>query len=139
MTGDFTPIQVHEALDVRGLLEDAHGPGCYALRLDVPASAEEAHRRWLSHYDAVPEGDALTEMAAAERVAYVGASGDVYDRLQDHAEAEVRKAGVLGPFPPQEVITVVPTDTPFEDEFRTARLLRDSGPGWLCWVNGEVV
>lgn len=134
---DFTPIQVHESLDVAGWLDDAHGPGCYALRLDVPASAEQAHRAWLSTFEAVPEGDALTELAAAERVAYVGASGDVYDRLMDHAEGAVRQTALLSVFPPQEVVTIWPSDSPFEDENRLAYCLRDEG--WTCWSDGEVV
>jgi len=134
---DFTPLTVHESLDYDGLLDDAHGPGCYALRLDVPDSIHDAHARWREYFDALPGDDAVTRMAQRTRVAYVGASGDVYDRLMDHAEAQVRKAAVLRPFLPLEVIGVYPSEDPFRDEVQTARDLGEDG--WLCWVNGEVV
>jgi hypothetical protein len=137
MSDGFSPLSVHETLDVEGWLDDAHGPGAYAIRLDVPASAEQAHRAWLRHYDAVPEGKALEQLAAAGRVAYVGASGDVYDRLMDHAEGAVRQTALLSVFSPAEVVTIWPSDSPFEDENRLAYCLRDEG--WTCWVDGEVV
>lgn len=134
---DFTPVLVHEALDVNGWLDDAHGPGTYALRLRVPTSVEEAHRAWRSHFDALPGDDAVTRMAQADRVAYVGASKDVYGRLMDHAEAEVRRAAALRVFPPEEVVGVWPSQDPFRDEFGTARTLRDDG--WTVWTDGELV
>ncbi|AGM11193.1 hypothetical protein M197_gp28 [Haloarcula hispanica tailed virus 2] len=137
MSADFTPVSVHEALDVGGWLEDARGPGCYALRLRVPDSAEDAHRTWLQHFEATPGDDALTRMAQADRVAYVGASKRVYDRLMDHAEGEKRKAAVLRAFPAVEVVRVWPMDTPFEREWGAARDL--AGDGWTVWVNGDLV
>lgn len=133
----MTPVEVHEAMDVNGHLDDAHGPGCYALRLEVPDSIHEAHRRWRDHFDALPADDAVTRLARAPRVAYVGASQDVYGRIMDHAEGEVRKAAVFRPFPPEEVIDIYPSDDPFRDEMQTARDLSEEG--WLVWVNGEVV
>jgi hypothetical protein len=133
----LTPGGVHEALDYDGLLTAARGPGCYALRLAVPDDADAAHRAWLATFDVTPRDDAVTRLAAAPRVAYVGAAGDVYDRLMDHAAGEVRTPAVCRAFPPAAVVGVYPSETPFEDEWGTARDLREDG--WTCWVDGEVV
>ena len=133
----LTPGGVHEALDYAGWLEPAHGPGVYALAADVPTSVEAAHRRWLSAFDAVPGGNALTQLATAERTAYAGASKDVYGRLMDHATATARQAAFLSVFPPEEIVTVEPHEDPFEAETRVARELR--GEGWTVWVDGAVV
>jgi hypothetical protein len=133
----LTPGGVHEALDCAGWLEAAHGPGVYALRADVPDSAEAAHRRWRSAFDAVPGAGVLTEIATAERVAYAGASRDVYGRLMDHANGTARQAAFLSVFPPREIVTAEPREHPFEAETRVARGLREDG--WTVWADGEVV
>lgn len=137
MTDEFTPTAVHESLDRAGLLDAAHGPGCYALALDVPDSVEAANRDWLAHFDALPGNDAVGRLARAEAVAYVGASKDVYGRLEDHAKGEVRKARVMQPFPPTEVIDVWPEDSQFIAERQHAYALADDG--WRVWCDGEVV
>lgn len=137
MTETFAPAAVHETLDREGLLDDAHGPGCYAIQMRVPDSPEAASRRWLEHYDALPGDEALERLAAAPRTCYVGASSDVYGRLMDHAEAEVRKASVFRAFPPEGLVYVWTDENPFDAEWGRALALREEG--WTCWVNGEVV
>lgn len=137
MPDEFTPTTVNEALDHAGLLDDSHGPGCYAIALDVPGSVEAAHRRWLEHFDTFPGDDAIARLVGAQRVAYVGASKDVYSRLMDHAEGEVRKARVMQPFPAVEVLDVSPRPSPFDYERERAYML--AGGGTVVWVNGDVI
>lgn len=137
MTDRLAPAAVHETLDREGLLDDARGAGTYALRLDVPDAADEAARRWLAVHSVTPGEDALERLAAADRVAYVGAARCVYDRLEDHAAGDVRKAAFLQPFPPVDVVGVWPADDPFAAEHSRAYTL--AGEGWTVVVNGEVI
>lgn len=134
---EFTPTTVHEGLDRDGMLAAAHNPGCYALALDVPGSVETAERQWLDHFEAVPSDDAVGQLARADSVAYVGASGNVYDRLADHARADVRKASALEAFPPVEVVGLTVSKHPFEFERMYAHDIADRG--FRVWCNGEVV
>lgn len=137
MTDEFDPTSVHESLDHAGLLDDAHGKGVYAIALDVPDSVEEAHRQWLEHFETSPGDDAIARLVGADQVAYVGASSDVYSRIMDHAEGDVRKASVLEAFPPVEVVEVWPHPSPFDYERERAYML--AGGGTVVWVNGEVI
>ena len=133
---EFTVTSVNERLDRDGRLDDAHGSGCYALAIDVADSVEDVERRWVRYFDVLP-GNALERLAHADRTCYVGASGDVYHRLMDHARGDVRKASVLVAFSPERVIGVWPEDDPFDAERSRALALR--AQGWTSWVNGEVV
>lgn len=119
-----------EDLDKRGLLTKAHNPGVYALRVEVPDSEQIVTDQWDAQYDVQPEDSALSRLADAHKVAYVGASGNVYERLTDHAAGDVRKTAFLSVFPPTEVIDVWPSKDPFEKEYR--RALRLTNDGWLC-------
>jgi len=126
-----------ERLDERGLLADAHGPGCYAFQIETPDSADAAATRWHhTHEHAPPEGT-FDRLADAPDVAYVGASGDVYGRLCDHAAGDVRQTAFLAAFEPTRVIDVWPTEGPFEHEFNRAMRLVQSD--WVCWVDGRLL
>jgi hypothetical protein len=128
---------LHQRLDHRGLLNDAHGPGCYALRVAVPDDAAVVRERWAACHDAEPPDDALARLAAADRVAYVGAASDVYARLTEHVNGDVRKTALLEAFDPAAVVDVWPTTTPFDREF--GRALSLAREGWVVWVNGELL
>lgn len=126
-----------ERLDERDLLGKTRGPGVYALEVRTPDDAETAYRRWFSHHDHTPPEDALARIADASKVAYVGASGDVYGRLCDHVAGDVRKAAFLAVFRPTRVIDVWQDADPFASEFnRAVRLTRE---GWAVWTDGELV
>jgi hypothetical protein len=133
----MNPTDLHQQLDERGLLADSRDAGTYALVVDAPDNIEPVARRWASISDEpMPEGYAA-RIAEAEEVLYVGASAQVYDRLQDHVVAEVRKATFLSAFPPVQVRGVWPTDgDPFEEEYNRARDL--AGGDTVCWSDGRL-
>lgn len=126
-----------ERLDHRGLLTDAHGPGCYALRVAVPDDAAAVRERWGAVHDATPPDDALARLAAADRVAYVGAASDVYARLTEHVRGDVRKTALLDAFDPATVVDVWPTTTPFDREY--GRALALAREGYCVWCNGDLL
>lgn len=132
----LTPNALHGRLDDRGLLDDAHGSGTYALEVETPDTVEGVARAFLKVADGTPT-DHVCDRLTAQRVAYVGASKDVYSRLQDHAEAEVRQATFLEAFDAVDVVGVWPTDTPFQAEFNRAAAL--SREGWVAYTDGEVL
>ena len=106
----LTQSTVNQTLDERGLLDAAHGKGCYAIRVKTPNDVESVARAFLSVSDVTPL-DGFMERLTADRVAYVGASIDVYSRLMDHADGQVRKATFLQAFDAVDVIDVPPTRT----------------------------
>jgi hypothetical protein len=134
----LTEAAMTESLDARDLLAAARGPGCYALRCDVPKDALVVQNWWQEVADEPLPAEYATPLATAERVAYVGASGDVYDRLCDHAAGDVRKATFLQAFEPERVADVWPGEDPFVREHKRALKLarRD---GWIAWTNGELI
>ena len=132
----LSPVAVHETLDERGLLNQSQGPGTYALRVETPATAPGVANAFRLVVDVTPP-DHVLDRLTADRVAYVGASGNVYDRLQDHADGDVRKALFLEAFDVIDVVGVWPSANPFESEFNRARLLSDQN--WVVWSDGEVV
>ena len=132
----MTPTECHEALDRQSLLADSHNSGTYALRVTTPADAEGVARAFREVSDAVPPDEVLDRLTAA-RVAYVGASGDVYGRLMDHAAGEVRKALFLRAFDVTGVVGVWPERDPFQHEYNRAVSLSNSG--WTVWTDGQVV
>ena len=79
------PEDVEAHLGTDADLSDAHRPGVYALRLakpDDPASA------WDRQHDTRPEWfDAFVKR---EKCVYVGSAGDVFRRLEEHRDGEVR-------------------------------------------------
>jgi predicted GIY-YIG superfamily endonuclease len=133
----LTPTQIHESLDTQGLLDDSRGPGVYALEVTTPADPEAVARAWLAVVDAAPPEGTFARLAA-DRVAYVGASDDVYARLADHARGAVRQATFLEVFDPVDVVGVWPDPDPFQTaERERARAL--SREGWVCWCDGEIL
>jgi hypothetical protein len=103
----------------------------------TPDSEEAAQVAWYSEFDHAPPEDALERIADAPRVAYVGASGNVYGRLCDHVAGDVRKAAFLSVFRPTRVIDVWPDADPFASEFnRAMRLTRE---GWAVWTDGRLL
>lgn len=132
----MTPSEVHEWLDTQGLLDDSHDPGTYGLEVDTPDSVEAVARRFHEHVDTTPSSDTLQRIANADDVAYVGASGNVYDRLQDHADAEVRQALFLRVFDLVGVLGVWPAESPFEAEYGRALSLGDE---YVVWCDGELI
>ena len=134
----LTQSTVNQILDERGLLDSAHGKGCYALRVNTPNDVESVARSFLSVSDVTPL-DGFMERLTADRVAYVGASIDVYSRLMDHADGQVRKATFLQAFDAVDVINVWPTERgkdPFEQEYNRASEL--SRQGWVVWSDGSL-
>lgn len=137
LLGGMRQATLTERLDERDLLGVAHGPGVYALECDVPDSPAAVQERWLAQHDHDPPDDAYARLAAAERVAYVGASNDIYARLCDHVGGEVRRAAFLSAFSPTRVIDVWEHSGQFTAEFnRAMRLVRS---GWVCWTDGELL
>lgn len=69
---------------------DWHDPAAYALDLaepDDPASACDAY------FETRPPW--LGDLLACERAIYVGATGDLLSRLEDHRDGEHRKASLV--------------------------------------------
>jgi predicted GIY-YIG superfamily endonuclease len=72
------------------VFDDLHRPAVYCLRLTRPDDLAAA---WDAEFDARPPY--LHELRDAETVLYVGATGDLLGRLEDHRDKEVRVAGLL--------------------------------------------
>lgn len=132
--------ELTQRLDERGLLADARQPGVYALELHVPDwSISHIKTKWLEHYDVSPSRDFAGRIANAAQLAYVGASGNVYKRLCDHTNAEVRRSALLCVFPPQDVIDIWPCDSPFDREYQVATDLSRDNPGAVVWMDGTLI
>jgi hypothetical protein len=132
----MNPTEMHETLDTQGLLDDAQNSGTYALEVETPTDTESVARAFREVSDAVPTDEVLDRLTA-DRVAYVGASGDVYGRLMDHAAGEVRKALFLRAFNVTGVVGVWPERDPFQHEYNRAVSL--SNEGWTVWTDGNVI
>jgi len=131
------PADVHESLDQRGLLEDSRGPGTYALQVETPDTSGNVAQAFREYCEELPPSEHMAQLADASSVCYVGASGQVYSRLEDHTEGVVRQSLFLRAFEPVSLVGVWPSDTAFQDEYnRAVALSRD---GWTCWTDGEVL
>jgi len=82
-------------------ISELRQPGVYALKCLKP---EDIADRWDATFDHRPAY--WDELVDAERVAYVGASKDVLARLEDHRDAEVRKAALLRVCEPVGVLNI---------------------------------
>ena len=133
----LSETELTERLDEGRLLDAARGPGCYALAVNVPDDRATVCEQWDGTHEARPPDGTLAQLAAADDVAYVGASGHVYDRLRDHAAGDVRTVSLLSVFDPTAVIDVWPDESPFAWEYNCAKMLAQQG--WTVWCNGEVV
>lgn len=127
---------MHETLDRQGLLDTSHNSGTYALEVTTPSDTEGVARAFREVSEAVPPDEVLDRLTASD-VAYVGASGDVYGRLMDHAAGEVRKALFLRAFDVTGVVGVWPERDPFQHEYNRAVSL--SNQGWTCYTDGQVI
>jgi hypothetical protein len=132
----MTEAALTERLDERGLLQRARGPGVYALRVAVPDDMATVRARWDDHLDARPGDDALTRLHAADRVAYVGASTHVYERLCDHVAGDARTTAFLSVFGFERVVDIWPAAHPFPVE--TSKAIRLAREGWTVWCDGDV-
>jgi len=107
---------------------ELRSPGVYAIQCCQPDDPREA---WLRHYEVLPEY--IEELEDADTIVYVGASADMYDRLIDHADRDVRKAALLKVCPPYCLLDVEHYDTAdraFDRESRLAIKLQNEHPSW---------
>ena len=133
----MTPVSAHGRLDELDLLDDAYEPGTYALQVRVPGTVEAVQRKWLDAIDA-PLPDAYAEQLADARVClYVGRSGNVYDRIMDHADGQVRRASFIRAFGMADVHGVWPNDanTGVAERNRARSL---SSATTCVWSDGEL-
>jgi predicted GIY-YIG superfamily endonuclease len=66
--------------------EEIHSAGAYSLILQRPVDLRE---RWQHHYDTKPPY--WNDLVQADSVFYVGATGDLLSRLEDHRNGGVRQ------------------------------------------------
>ena len=133
----MTPTQANGRLDELGVLDASHGPGIYALRVAVPNGVEAIQRTWLDAIDA-PLPDPMAEQVAdADTALYVGRSGNVYDRIMDHADGQVRRASFIRAFGMVDIHGVYPEDenTGVAERNRARSL---SSATTCVWTDGEL-
>ena len=133
----MTPVSAHGRLDELDLLDDAYEPGTYALQVRVPGTVEAVQREWLDAIDA-PLPDEYAEQLADARVClYVGRSGNVYDRIMDHADGQVRRASFIRAFGMTDIHGVWPDDanTGVAERNRARSL---SSATTCVWSDGEL-
>jgi predicted GIY-YIG superfamily endonuclease len=108
--------------DIEPFTTAFHTPAVYALRLDLPRDLPQA---WDAVYDHRPDYvDLATER---DRVIYVGATGDILSRLEDHRDGEVRQAALVSLAEDKDLRNVWPFDDEtraFERENQFAIMLR---------------
>jgi hypothetical protein len=127
---------MHAALDMSGHLPASQGPGVYALLVSVPNAVDAVQRTWMQTHDN-PLPDAYAEqLAEATDAVYVGASGNVYKRLMDHARSDVRQASFVAAFDVTGVLDVWPGDRSGVAERDKARLCADATT--VVWCDGSL-
>lgn len=135
-TDRLSATETHEALDVGGHLSDAHAKGVYSLEVPTPDAADAVQRAWLDTNDhPLPDAYAV-QLADASRTLYVGASGDVYARIMDHAKSDVRTSSFVATFGFTDVVGVWPGERSGRVERDRARALSDGTT--RCWCDGEI-
>lgn len=138
MSEQLSPARANETLDRMGALSKSKQPGVYALKLDTPNTVLDARNAWEAESDVLPSDGDLEAIADAARVAYVGASSNVYGRIMEHAKGEKRQAAYLQVFAPVGIVDVWPADNPREaSEYNRAVFLAESG--WVVVTDGEVI
>lgn len=131
---------LNQTLEDRGQLDDARGPGCYALEVAIPDHGEQIARYWHRYHDHAPSEDFYTRLADANTVLYVGAAKDVYARLCDHVAGDVRKAAFLEAFPAESLHSLWPKDSAevaFANEFNVANAL--ARVDRRVWTDGRLL
>ncbi|MFC6770298.1 hypothetical protein ACFQDD_01950 [Halorubrum pallidum] len=112
LTGDqYLPEEIAQHVDD---LSDAHTPGVYVVELSIPdtSSYETYTRLWLAQHDSV--AGYVESIAASDRLLYVGAAKNVYERLREHLDKPNRSTAVAEVFPIHSVSELVLFDTPTE-------------------------
>lgn len=81
-------------------------PGVYILELSTPPGHdhEQYARRWLQHYEVVPEW--IGAVADASRLWYVGAAANVRARINTHLTEPNQSASVCRVFPVHHIVDV---------------------------------
>ena len=133
----MTPVEAHTELEALETLAASQGPGTYAIVVAVPNGVESVQRTWLDAIGAPLPDEYADQLAAAETCLYVGRSGDVYDRLMDHARGDVRRASFIRAFGMADVHGVWPGDeNTGVAERNRARSLSDANT--VVWTDGEL-
>ena len=133
----MTPVDAHKRLDELGVLDGSHGPGIYALEVETPNSVEVVQRRWLDAIGAPLPDEYAEQLAECESALYVGRSGNVYDRIMDHADGQVRRASFIRAFGMTDIHGVYPEDeNTGVAERNRARSLSDTDT--VVWTDGEL-
>lgn len=115
--------------DIEPFVDEFDTPAVYCLRLDRP---DDLGARWDRHHDTRPAWfEALRDAVAA---VYVGATGDLLARLEDHRDGAMRQASVCRVCEIDELRTVWPCESAaraFEQEATMADWLRREHPAWF--------
>jgi len=102
LSGEDTYLSEH--VELQGYTpSELRSPGVYALVLSVPGNVNQEDH-WLAEYESLPSY--WSELTSSERVVYVGAAKDVYGRLLDHVEGEVRQTALTRVYPPHTLLKV---------------------------------
>ena len=133
----MTPLEATESLEAMNAVTDADNPGVYALTVAVPNSVEAVQRQWLdTHGTPIPD-DRAAQLAAAERVVYVGKTErKIRERIEEHAAGKVRKASLLEAFDTIDVFGVYPGAPTGVAERNRAREISDAET--VAYANGEL-
>jgi len=107
--------------------EEFHKAGAYALVLDRPDDFTEA---WDRHYDARP--DWFDAARTAQTLCYVGGTGDLLSRLEDHRDGEVRMTTLteICDIDSLHTIWFAGGERYQQTEIRLARWLQQDRPRW---------
>jgi predicted GIY-YIG superfamily endonuclease len=107
-------------------ISELRQPGCYALKCRKPDNPRE---EWHQHFEETP--NYLDLIDKKQRIAYVGASNDVLSRLEDHRDADKRKAALLRVCEPIGVLNIKFFQTAqqaFDREYGLARRFQRQHP-----------
>lgn len=105
---------------------EARQPGVYVLRCSLPEerSLTDLRARWRRFSEHVPPY--LEQVPHASELYYVGASNDVYGRIDDHLAGDVRTVTFCKAFPPHHVDGIQYLDDPWSRESGIATTLQNA-------------
>jgi len=124
------PEDAARQLDDNQPFDDLRNAGVYVLVCHKPDDLEAA---WDSRFENRPEYWA--DLKDCERVVYVGESGDVLSRLEDHHDGDKRKARLLEVCPPRGIIDIEFCESKHRAELRESQIgiaLQNENPSWYC-------